>query len=124
MRSRSGDWPARADAIAAARERFRDWGKRGARVLVAPHGDIDGLAAGALAIRALERIGAVPIPALPGKGEHVHTPAMQARLREARADGLGRVEGEFANGHPRATGGSVPPHEFARLLAALGANGR
>jgi single-stranded-DNA-specific exonuclease len=34
--------------------------------------------------------------------------------------GLGEVEGEFANGHPRATGGSVPPAEFMRLLRALG----
>jgi len=33
---------------------------------------------------------------------------------------LGRVEGELANGHPRATGGSIPPEEFERLLAALG----
>ena len=37
-----------------------------------------------------------------------------------RGLGLGHVEGEFANGHPRATGGSVPPHEFDRLLKALG----
>ena len=40
-----------------------------------------------------------------------------------RGLGLGVVEGEFANGHPRATGGSVPPHEFARLLTALGHEG-
>jgi hypothetical protein len=33
---------------------------------------------------------------------------------------LGEVEGELANGHPRATGGSVPPAEFERLLRALG----
>ena len=33
---------------------------------------------------------------------------------------LGEVEGEFANGHPRATGGSLPPAVFARLLRALG----
>ena len=37
-----------------------------------------------------------------------------------RGLGLGEVEGEFANGHPRATGGSVPPAEFERLLRALG----
>ena len=36
-----------------------------------------------------------------------------------RGLGLGHVDGEFANGHPRATGGSIPPHEFARLLNAL-----
>ena len=32
---------------------------------------------------------------------------------------LGHVEGEFANGHPRATGGSVPVSEFDRLLSVL-----
>lgn len=33
---------------------------------------------------------------------------------------LGPVEGEFANGHTRATGGSVPPHEMTRILEAIG----
>ena len=37
-----------------------------------------------------------------------------------RGLGLGDVEGEFAHGHPRATGGSVPPAEFERLVRALG----
>jgi single-stranded-DNA-specific exonuclease len=37
-----------------------------------------------------------------------------------RALPLGEVEGEFANGHPQATGGSLPPADFARLLHALG----
>jgi single-stranded-DNA-specific exonuclease len=33
---------------------------------------------------------------------------------------LGRIEGEFANGHSRATGGSIPPADFARFVTALG----
>lgn len=33
---------------------------------------------------------------------------------------LGPVEGEFANGHPRATGGSIPPADFERFVTALG----
>lgn len=33
---------------------------------------------------------------------------------------LGPVEGEFANGHPRATGGSIPPEDFARFLTSVG----
>jgi single-stranded-DNA-specific exonuclease len=32
----------------------------------------------------------------------------------------GPVAGEFAHGHPRATGGSVPPADFERILGALG----
>ena len=38
-------------------------------------------------------------------------------LRDALPDAAG---GEFANGHDRATGGSVTPAEFDRLLRALG----
>jgi single-stranded-DNA-specific exonuclease len=41
---------------------------------------------------------------------------LRAFLREA----LPGVGGEFAHGHPRATGGSLPPADFERLLAALG----
>lgn len=33
---------------------------------------------------------------------------------------IGNVEGEFANGHARATGGSIPPADFVRLVTALG----
>jgi single-stranded-DNA-specific exonuclease len=57
-------------------------------VIVAPDKDADGLGSGALMVRALERMGAVPIVVLPNKGEHVHTPTMQARLSEIGADGL------------------------------------
>lgn len=88
MPTRSSEWPAPAERLAAARGLLARLGERRGRVIVAPHGDVDGLAAGALAIRALERIGAAPIACLPGKGEHVHTPAMRARLAAIGADGL------------------------------------
>jgi len=41
---------------------------------------------------------------------------LRALLRQAHPD----VGGEFAHGHDRATGGSVAPEDFERLLAALG----
>jgi hypothetical protein len=41
---------------------------------------------------------------------------LRARLRMALPD----VGGEFAHGHERATGGSLPPGEFDRLARALG----
>ena len=88
MSQRPPGWPAPVEKLEAARALLTDLGRRRGRVIVAPHGDVDGLAAGALAIRALERIGAVPIVALPGKGEHVHTPAMRERLAAIGADGL------------------------------------
>jgi single-stranded-DNA-specific exonuclease len=81
-------WPAPSYTIAAARELLRGWGARGARVLVAPDKDVDGLAAAALTIRTLERLRAIPIPMLPGRGEHVHSPAMRDRLAAAHGDGL------------------------------------
>jgi hypothetical protein len=37
-------------------------------------------------------------------------------LRAALPD----VDGEYAHGHPRATGGSLSPHDFERLVDALG----
>ena len=42
--------------------------------------------------------------------------SLLALLRDALPD----VEGEVAHGHDRATGGSLPPEDFARLLAAFG----
>lgn len=88
MQARSSNWPAPADRMATARRLLGDLATRHARVIVAPHGDVDGLAAGVLVLRALERSGASPVTCLPGKGEHVHTPAMQARLSALGADGL------------------------------------
>lgn len=88
MTMRPPEWPAPAHVLAAARELLARVAARGGRVIVAPHGDADGLGAGALAIRALERMGATPTACLPGKGEHVHTPAMRDRLSASRGDAL------------------------------------
>lgn len=88
MPTRSNNWPAPPDEMAAARRLLGDLAARHARVIIAPHGDADGLAAGVLALRAIERLGATPITCLPGKGEHVHSPAMRDRLEAIDADGL------------------------------------
>ena len=53
---------------------------------MAPDRDVDGLAAGVLTMRAVERLGGIAIPVLPRKGEHVHVPTMQARLAETAAE--------------------------------------
>lgn len=82
------DWPAPQRTLDEARAKLVELGARRARVIVAPDRDVDGLAAAALVIRALERLGAVPIVCLPHKGEHPHLPAMAARLRELDADAL------------------------------------
>jgi single-stranded DNA-specific DHH superfamily exonuclease len=37
-----------------------------------------------------------------------------------RALPVGGLRGEYAHGHPRATGGSLPPDDFERLVRALG----
>jgi single-stranded-DNA-specific exonuclease len=42
-------------------------------------------------------------------------------LRALLRDALPDAQGEFAHGHPRATGGSLPPDDFERLLDNLGA---
>ncbi len=40
-------------------------------------------------------------------------------LRALLRGALPAQQGEFGHGHPRATGGSLPPEEFEALLAAL-----
>ena len=75
-------------AIDEARALFADLCTRKARIIVAPDRDADGLAAAVITVRAIERLGGTPIIELPNKGEHVHTPSMQARLTKLRADGL------------------------------------
>ena len=82
------DWPAPATRIDEARALLATLCAANARIAIAPHGDVDGLSAGVLAVRAIERLGGQPVVVLPGKGEHVHSPSMQARLREIRANGL------------------------------------
>ncbi|MCW2957096.1 MAG: hypothetical protein JWO69_1965, partial [Thermoleophilia bacterium] len=42
-------------------------------------------------------------------------------LRKLLRDALPEQRGEFGNGHKQATGGSLTPTEFERLLAALSA---
>jgi hypothetical protein len=37
-----------------------------------------------------------------------------------RGLGLGQLEGEYGYGHPRASGGSLTPESFNRLLNAMG----
>jgi hypothetical protein len=79
-------WPAPTEALAEARrflERQKD-----RHVLVAPHMDVDGLASGVLALRALRTLGARTTVRLPGKGEHAHTPAFQERLDRIGAEAL------------------------------------
>lgn len=79
-------WPAPGGALAEARTFLE--GLRGRRVLVAPHTDADGLSAGALVLRALERSGARVDMCVPGKGEHAHSPAFQERLRRTGGEAL------------------------------------
>jgi hypothetical protein len=44
----------------------------------------------------------------------------QGDLRALLHEALPGVVGEYAHGHPRATGGSLTPEDFDRLLAAMG----
>src|SRR5690242_14723386 len=88
MSSRSSEWPAPREALQAARRLLSALTARGGRVIVAAHGDVDGLGAAVLVIRALERMGGIPIVCLPEKGSHVHTPAMRERLASIKAEGL------------------------------------
>lgn len=88
MSSRSSEWPAPRETLDAARRLISTLTARRGRVIVAPHGDVDGLGAAALVIRALERMGGIPIVCLPEKGSHVHTPSMRERLAAIDAQGL------------------------------------
>ena len=47
----------------------------------------------------------------------------QGNLRRLLRDALPGVGGEFAHGHDRATGGSLVPEDFERLVANLGLGG-
>ncbi len=58
------------------------------RVVVVPHPGVDGLAAGVLALRALEAEGARGIARVPDKGEHAFSPATQERLRAMMPDAV------------------------------------
>lgn len=85
---RGGEWPAATSALEAGRAFLRERCRTG-RVVAAFHGDVDGLAAAVIAIRALERLGNRDVLPLPtGKGESIHSPPMAARLAAARPEAL------------------------------------
>lgn len=97
------DWPAPAEVLGRARAFLE--GLQGRRVALAPDKDVDGLTSAVLAWRALEAAGAHPFAVLPAKGEHVHSPALRARLAEAKPDALcifdqGSREGPVLSGVP------------------------
>ncbi|AEI67069.1 hypothetical protein LILAB_25880 [Corallococcus macrosporus] len=77
-------WPASEEALTKARDFLTELKDR--RVVVAPHPSVDGLAAGALMLRALQALGAQVMARVPGKGEHAFSPAFQERLRAAPPD--------------------------------------
>lgn len=60
----------------------------GARVAIAYHGDADGTASAALAIRYLERTNRAVAALAPGKGEDLYGESFTARLRQSRPDAL------------------------------------
>jgi single-stranded-DNA-specific exonuclease len=73
--------------LEAGRELLRRQGS--IRRVIACDRDVDGLSAGVLIARTLERLGAPAPPILTvRKGEHVQHPAMTARLRDAAPDAL------------------------------------
>jgi single-stranded-DNA-specific exonuclease len=57
---------------------------------------------------------------LPGRVNFAVRGGDGADLRALLRAALPGATGEYAHGHPRATGGSLDPRDFARLLAALG----
>jgi len=82
MGTKLPDWPADAWALEEGRRFLLE--KTRARTLIVPDGDADGLASGALALRALERLGRTELEVvLPGKGQHPQAPALRDRLRRA-----------------------------------------
>ena len=89
LSSRSCEWPAPRERLDAARRLLTELTDRRGRVIIAPHGDADGLAAGALAIRAVERMGGTPIavPAGQGRARAQRRPCANDSVQFA-ADGL------------------------------------
>jgi hypothetical protein len=80
-----GEWPADAEAVAAARQ-FID--AVSGRVVVASHNDADGLSAAVIAMRALGKPGVIVEPLPARRGEHVHRDAMRERIASLRPDAL------------------------------------
>ena len=80
--------PATRETFDEARTLLSRLCARNARIIVAPDKDADGLAAAVITVRAIERLGGLPVIELPKKGEHVHSASMRTRLAALRADGL------------------------------------
>jgi single-stranded DNA-specific DHH superfamily exonuclease len=125
--SRAPEWPAPAEALTAARAFLRE--AAAGRVVVACDRDVDGLTAGLLVARTLERLGgAVPALAPAGKGEHAHAPAMRARLAALSPTHLvvvdmGSRAGEILRGVPTLVVDHHQPRGFPDGAVALSAFG-
>lgn len=74
-----GEFPAPAALVAQAQDFLRTR-RAGAQVIV-PDGDADGLTSALIAERTLERLGEEVVVFHPGKGMHVHTPAVRDAVR-------------------------------------------
>ena len=113
----SGEWPADAEALAAA-ARFID--ECSAPVVVASHNDADGLSSAVIVLRALKARGIAAEPMPSRRGEHVHRDSMRSRMaalapRALIVVDMGTRPGSILPGvptlvidHHDATGG-VPP---------------
>jgi single-stranded DNA-specific DHH superfamily exonuclease len=81
-------WPAPEQAMDAGRQFLRD-AARAPGAVIAPHTDVDGLSSGALVLRTLQALDAPsPRVMVPGKAEHAHSKAFQARMRRAKPSSL------------------------------------
>lgn len=84
-------WPADAAALEAGRAFLRAAAQ--ARLVIACDRDVDGLSAAVVLRRCLLRLDARDVTVLPArKGEHVHTDAMRARIRELAPRALAVVD--------------------------------
>jgi len=113
----SGEWPADAEALAAA-ARFID--ECSSPVVVASHNDADGLSGAVIVLRALAARGIAAEPMPSRRGEHVHRDPMRGRIaalapRALIVVDMGTRPGSILPGvptlivdHHDATGG-VPP---------------
>jgi single-stranded-DNA-specific exonuclease len=73
------EWPAPADSLARGRGFLAEHVTRGV-VAIAADSDVDGLCAAVLFERALARRGGASSVLVAGRGEHVHTGSMRARI--------------------------------------------
>lgn len=81
-------WPAPAQEMTRGR-RFLSQAVGAQPVVVAYHGDVDGLTAGLLVVRALHRLGQKQVLTMyAGKGEGVHSPTMRQRIARLQPGAL------------------------------------